>query len=197
MLLALLASAVAVAAQAAAPAAPSPSPLAAATDAAAKPPTIESLLQGGSPGQSTDTDEEPGAAATSGPVPYGELDGKAYDRALKGAAAAARAQAGPLDGGWTLADEDGRNIYRFQFVDRGAGMGLAEGAWRDLRGGLRLKGSGFVSQVAYEGQQLTLRFYETDASDEVVVAVKPSGEGAWTGELRRHGDATPITFRKD
>ena len=116
---------------------------------------------------------------------------------MRGAAAAARAAAGPLDGGWTLATADGHSLFRFQFLDRGLGLSLAEGAWRDLDGGERLQGSGFVDQVGYTGDQLMLRFHETQGPGDVVVTVKPNGAAPWTGQLYRHGAVTPVTFRRD
>ena len=186
MLLPLLVSAVVAAAPpqgAVGPAAP-PAPA----------PSIDSLLQ--PPGDQS-TDEDAGSARTQGPVPYGELNGKAYDDALKGAAAAARAAAGPLDGGWILADVDGRRLYRFQLQGRGYGSTEAEGAWRDLDGGPRLKGSGFVDQVGYAADQLTLSFHENGDPDAVVVTVKPVSSGGWSGLLRRRGEITQVIFRRD
>ena len=73
----------------------------------------------------------------------------------------------------------------------------AEGAWRDLDGGPRLKGSGFVDQVGYAGDQLTLRFYENGDPDAVVITVKPTSTGGWSGLLRRHGEITQVIFRRD
>ena len=159
------------------------------------PPSIDSLLK--PPGADQSTDEDAGAARPQGPVPYSELDGKAYDSALKNAAAAARAAAGPLDGGWTLADADGHRMYRFQFLDRGYGFSQAEGAWRDLDGGPRRQGSGFVDQVNYAKDELILRFYETGVADEVLITVKPSPAGAWEGQLLRHGAFTQVVFKRD
>ncbi len=196
MLLPLFASAVVAASPqgAASAAAPVIAPPAAAPGPA---PSIDSLLQPQTGFATTDTDEDPGSPAPPGPVPYSQLDGKAYDDALRGAAIAARAAAGPLDGGWTLAGADGRRLYRFQFQGHGYGLIEAEGAWRDLEGGPRLKGSGFVEQVGYTGDQLTLRFYETGATDEVLVTMKPGANGVWTGELRRHGAVVQVSFRRD
>ena len=203
MLLLLIASAVVATAPISAPAGaapvpvPTPPAMSAPAVPAGPPPSIDSILRDGS-NQTTDTDEDGAAAPPQGPVPYSQLNGKAYDDALRGAATAARAAAGPLDGGWTLATTDGHGLYRFQFIDRGQGLGLAEGAWRDLDGGAGLLGSGFVEQVGYSGDQLMLRFHETPAENEVVVVtVKPAGAAAWTGQLYRHGAMTPVTFRRD
>jgi len=177
---------------------PSPPPPAATapvvTPATPSPPSIESLLKPG-PDQTT---EEPDAAPppAQGPIPYSQVDGKAYEDAIRNAAAEGRSMAGALDGGWTLAGTDGQRLYRFQFVGHG-GLEQADGAWRDLNGGARLAGSGFIDQVTFAGDRLMLRFYESGPADEVVVTVKSAGAAPWTGELRRHGAAVPVTFKKD
>ena len=178
--------------------APPPTTLAAPAPAPpTRPPSIDSLLKSQGANQTTDTDEDAGSARPQGPVPYSELDGKAYDSALRSSAAAARAAAGPLDGGWTLADADGRRMYRFQFMDRGYGYSLAEGAWRDLDGGPRLQGSGFVDQVNFSKDELILRFHEADSSDEVLITVKPARTGTWEGLLLRRGSFTQVVFKRD
>lgn len=206
MLLQLLASAVVAASSAPdlapppavpAAAATAPAPADASPPPAAPAPSIDSLLKRQNADQSSDAEDDAGAAQPRGPVPYSELDGKAYDSALANAASAARANAGPLDGGWTLATADGHRMYRFQFLDHGYGYSQAEGAWRDLDGGPRLQGSGFVDQVNYSAAQLTLRFHETDAGDEVLITVKPSRSGTWEGQLLRHGSWTQVTLRRD
>jgi len=189
MLLPMIASAVLNAA--------TPSPPRPPAGAPANTPSIDSLLQPPGDG-STDTDEEPGAPPPQqGPIPYGEIDGKAYDQALKGAAGASRAAAGPLDGGWILASADGHRMYRFQFLDHGYGFSQAEGAWRDLDGGRRLQGSGFVDQIAYASDRLVLRFHEAGSGDEVLVTVKPAGAGTWSGQLLRGGAFTQVFLRRD
>jgi hypothetical protein len=210
MLLQLLASAVVAASSAPDPASPPASPAGSATTPAPAPssspqpfapasqtPSIDSLLKRQNAEQSTDTEDDSGASQPQGPIPYSQFDAKAYDSALANAAAAARASAGPLDGGWTVAATDGHRMYRLQFLDHGYGYSQAEGAWRDLDGGPRLKGSGFVDQVNYSTDQLTLRFHESDPGDEVLITVKPSRSGAWEGQLLRHGAWTQVTFRRD
>ena len=174
---------------------PSPSP--APPVPTPSPPSIDSLLKPQGGPQGADTDEDAGSARPQGPVPYSELDGQAYDSSLRNTAAAARAAAGPLDGGWTLADIDGHRMYRFQFLDRGYGLSQAEGAWRDLDAGPRLRGSGFIDQVNYAKDQLILRFYETGVADEVLITVKPSGAGTWQGQLVRDGAFTDVVFKRD
>ena len=99
-----------------------------------------------------------------------------------------------LGGAWTVTGRDGQEIYRFRFADRGFGLALAEGAWRDLRAP-RGGDSGFVSSVAYDGDRLMLRFNESGADDLVVLNLRQNPDGAWTGELWRAGAVTPVTFR--
>ena len=177
--------------------APAPTPAPQPATPSAQPPSIDSLLKSQGANQTTDTEEDAGSARPQGPVPYSELDGKAYDSALRSSAAAARAAAVQRTGGWTLADADGRRMYRFQFMDRGYVYCLAEGAWRDLDGGPRLQGSGFVDQVNYTKDELILRFHEVDSSDEVLITVKPARTGTWEGLLLRRGSFTQVVFKRD
>jgi hypothetical protein len=174
--------------------APAPSAAPGSPPPARTPASIDSLLK--SQDLSTDEDSAPSGAAP-GPVPYSEVDARAYDTALKNAAAAARSASGPLDGGWVLASSDGHRMYRFQFQDRGYGLSQAEGAWRDLDGGARLKGSGFINQINFANDGLILRFYEGGADDEVIVTVKAAKTGGWSGQLLRHGAFTQVVFTRD
>ena len=136
------------------------------------------------------------AAPAQSPVPYSQLDSKAYDDALRGGAVEGRAQAGALDGGWTLSASDGQRLYRFQFVGHGA-LEPADGAWRDLAGGPGLKGSGFVDLVSLTGDKLLVRFFEESAGGQVELSVKPGGTGPWSGELKRGTTVTQVSLKKD
>jgi hypothetical protein len=133
----------------------------------------------------------------TGPVPYSDADAKAYSDAVRAAARAAEALQGPLDGGWTLSDARGRPLYSFRMVDQGQGMGLAQGAWRDLAAGEGPFTSGFVDSVGYDGGKLMLRFYESGPDDLVVLTLTPSSAGVWPGELWRHGAVTKVSFKRD
>lgn len=121
---------------------------------------------------------------------------KVYEDSLKAAIQSAEAEQGPLDGGWMLAGGGGQPLYRFEFADRGVGLGLAEGSWRDLRVIPAALGSGFITSIAADGTRLMLRFYEADANDLVVVTVRPAG-AAWTGELWRKGAVTAVTLLRE
>ena len=180
-------------------------PPASPPQAHAPPPSIDSILQGLGPDQSTDAPDEaapgplPGVPVTpppSGPVPYSQADVRAYDQAIRAAAQTSEGRQGPLDGGWTVSSRDGLELYRFRFSDKGFGLTLAEGAWRDLRAA-RVGGSGFVSSVGYDGEKLMFRFYEAGPDDLVVVTVRQSSAGQWTGELWRGGAVTLVTFKRN
>ena len=188
-----------------APVATAPTASAPATPA----PTIDSILQGAasapSPGPvaappSASPSATPGITSAPAPPPThppmtAAAMSDAYDSALKGAAQSAQSSQGPLDGGWTVVGRDGEKLYRLQFADRGLGLGLAEGAWRDLKTNARLMTSGFIANVAYDGVQLTLKFFQADANDQVVVTLKPAS-GGWSGQLVRRGVATAVVLRR-
>ncbi len=192
-------SPVATAPGAPAPVAPSPAPS----------PSIDSILQGvatppppaANPATVTVPNAAPAAPPAAAPAPTVPMMSPAamaaaYDSALRGAAQSAQLVQGPLDGGWTVFGRDGERLYRLQIADRGLGLGLAEGAWRDLKTNARLLSSGFIANVAYDGAQLTMKFYQSDANDLVVMTVRPMG-GAWSGQLMRRGVATAVTFRRN
>ena len=197
------------AAQAAGDGAVTTAPAASAQGTAAPttPPTIDSILQGAaaapSPGPAGPPPTmTPGFASPTAPaVPVAPPPmtaaamSDAYDAAIKGAARSAQTAQGALDGGWTVIGRDGEKLYRLQFADRGLGLGLAEGAWRDLKSNARLMTSGFIANVAYDGVQLTLKFFQADPNDQVVVTLKPA-LGGWSGQLVRRGVATAVTLRR-
>ncbi len=178
-------------------------------------PTIDSILQGAettapasapSPAPSPAQSTSPGPAApavsppaSTAPPQVSSMSqaamSQAYDSAIRGAAQSAQQTQGPLDGGWTVQSREGEKLYRLQFVDRGLGLGLAEGAWRDLKANARLQTSGFIANVVYDGAQLTLKFVQSDPTDTVLVTLKPSGSG-WSGQLVRRGVATAIILRR-
>lgn len=192
---------------AAAVAAAEPTPAPAPAEAAA---SIDSILQKLEKPAAADADEQgeeappappqpqPELRTTPGGTPYADLDARAYADAILASARTAQSMQGPLDGGWSLSSEEGRRIYSFRFSDRGQGMSLAEGAWRDLQqgAGAGVAASGFISSVGYDGEKLMLRFYEAGPEDLVVLTVKPANDGAWRGELWRKGAITKVLFAK-
>ena len=171
---------------------------------AAPEPTIDSILDGLDQGPATTDDEDeapppaPPAAQPFGvrPPPQPRQTTEQYDETIRARARASQGLLGPMDGGWTLSSPDGQPLYRFQFVDRGIGLSLAEAAWRDLRGSSGAAGSGVVALLSYDGAQLMLRFYQADAQDLVVVSLKPAGDG-WSGEMWRRGATEQVVLKRD
>ena len=178
---------------------PAPAIQAPATPPSAPAASIDSILtgargqkQGQGQSQSGEEDDQPGAPAApvpapaptaptapGNPAPYTDLDAKAYAEAILAAAKQAQAMQGPLDGGWSLTGPDGRRMYSFRMVDQGQGMGVAQGAWRDMQAGEGPATSGFVASVGYDGDKLMLRFYEAGPDDLIVLTVKPSSAKNW------------------
>jgi hypothetical protein len=113
----------------------------------------------------------------------------AYASRLRASYASAQGFQGPLDGGWTLAGEDGAPLYGLKVVDRGDGV--IEGAWRDLRRTGALAGSGFIEAVRREGGALTLTF------GPAVATFTGGYDGVWSGQLTDGGRARAVTLRKD
>ena len=145
------------------------------------------------------TAPSPVAAPAPAPASLSQIaadQARAYEASLRSAIQSAQSAQGPLDGGWLLVDGSGQRLYRFEFSDRGVGLGLAEGAWRDLRVAGAAQGSGFITSIATDGSKLMLRFYELGASDLAVVTVSTSGP-EWTGELWYRGAVTPVSLRRD
>lgn len=191
-----------------APATQAPAPAANQSAPTTPAPSIDSILK--DQRQSGEDDEQSAApnalvpapapiapAVPGGPAPYSDLDSKAYGEAILAAARAAQALQGPLDGGWSLTDSRGRRMYSFRMVDQGQGMGLAQGAWRDLQAGEGPATSGFVASVGYDGDKLMLRFYEAGPDDLIVLTVKPSSGKDWPGEFWHNGAVAKVTFSRE
>ena len=167
---------------------PAPAP-AVTTDQDEDVPTPTAPITGQTPAPSA-----PAAAPPPIPPPA-MLSGPGYDAAVRATSQSAQSMQGPIDGGWMLTGPGNERLYRFQFVDHGPDLDLAEGAWRDLKSASRTTGSGFIATVASDGARLMLRFYETDANDLAVVTVKPDGQN-WAGELWYRGVVTRVTLAR-
>ncbi len=141
------------------------------------------------------TGQTPAPSAPAAAPPPAMLSGPGYDAAVRATSQSAQSMQGPIDGGWMLTGPGNERLYRFQFVDHGPDLDLAEGAWRDLKSVSRTTGSGFIATVASDGARLMLRFYETDANDLAVVTVKPDGQN-WAGELWYRGVVTRVTLAR-
>lgn len=148
----------------------------------------------GEPEEPDTAAETPQAASRTAPairppsLPSG-LSSQAYDQRLRASSASAQGYQGPLDGGWTLSAADG-DLYVLQLVDKGRG-GL-EGAWRDLRKGGGLSGSGFIDDARRSGGDITLRFDGGQAT-----AVLHGGvDGRWTGQLTEAGQTRAVSLKR-
>ena len=106
--------------------------------------------------------------------------------------AAAESFQGPLDGGWTLAEDRAGDRFAFQIVDR---RDRLEAAWRDLRAKDALTTSGLVDDIQRSGGALTLRFMDGRGAP-VSLTLKQASDDRWRGELTRGEDHQPVTLRR-
>ena len=118
---------------------------------------------------------------------------QAYDTTVRNGAALAQSRQGPLDGGWTLLGPDGLPLLSLELADRGEGL---EGVWRDVGAGPGVRRWGFVAPGAPEGGRMTLRLFGSGASAATAVALEPSTDGSWRGEITRDGTTTAVRLRR-
>lgn len=111
----------------------------------------------------------------------------AYDSRIRASMASAQGFQGPLDGGWTLATDEG-DRYAFQLVDRSSGV--LEGAWRDVRRPGALTASGLVDRIERTGGDVILSFGGRTAT------LRPAPDGRWTGELDEGGTRRSVSLRR-
>ena len=117
---------------------------------------------------------------------------QAYDSRIRQSFAAAESYQGPLDGGWTLAEERTGDRYRFQIVER---RDRLEAVWRDLRAKDALTTSGLVDQIERTGATLTLSFLDGRGAS-VRLSLQPAGDDRWRGELALGDQRVPVTLRR-
>jgi hypothetical protein len=101
----------------------------------------------------------------------------AYEQGVASAEIRADQIAGPLDGRWRVADEQGRVLFGLVLAD--PATGLTEGGWRGA------SGSG---AAAFDGQALSLE-------NLGAMTLEPAGEG-WRGTLRAGGRTRPVTLTR-
>jgi hypothetical protein len=116
----------------------------------------------------------------------------AYDDRIRQSFAAAESYQGPLDGGWTLAEDRGGDRFRFQIVER---RDRLEAAWRDLRSKDALTTSGLVDDIERSGAGLVLRFQDGRGAS-VRLTLQPAGEDRWKGQLAQGDQSLPVTLRR-
>jgi hypothetical protein len=119
-----------------------------------------------------------------------------YEARLRSSYNAAQGMQGPLDGRWTLVGPGGQALYSLQLVDSGLGAGL-EGAWGDPRRKGAVDGSGFLDDIQRSGADLFLRFAPKPGAELTVVALRPTPDGRWTGEIYEKGDRKLVTLRRE
>ncbi len=110
-----------------------------------------------------------------------------YDSRIRASFAAAEGFQGPLDGGWTLAADDGQGLYALQLVDK---RDRLEGVWRDLRRKGAIDASGMVDDIQRQGSDLTVRFAAT------VATLHGGADGAWSGDLAEGGKRWKVTLKR-
>ncbi len=105
-------------------------------------------------------------------------------------AAAAQRLAGPLDGAWILADDEGRPLFVLQITDPPQAVGPLAGAWRSA-GSSQM---GPITSMSRSGGVVRLMFAPPEVG-EIQVRLTPSGDG-WRGVLRREGRDCRVALRR-
>jgi hypothetical protein len=116
----------------------------------------------------------------------------AYDTRIRSSFAAAESYQGPLDGGWTLAEDRSGDRFRFQIVER---RDRLEAVWRDLRAKDALTTSGLVEQIQRAGGGLILSFLDGRGAS-IRLTLSPAGDDRWRGELLQGDQKLPVTLRR-
>jgi len=138
--------------------------------------------------------DHPTAVEDASHTPDGPPDGRdlAYDTRIRSSFAAAESYQGPLDGGWTLAEDRGGDRFKFQIVER---RDRLEAAWRDLRAKDALTTSGLVDAIQRSGSGLTLSFLD-GRGGAIRLTLAPTGDDHWRGELLQGDQKLPVTLRR-
>jgi hypothetical protein len=152
--------------------------------AAPGPMSIEDILN-----QSTDL--EPSEAPPPPAADVG-LTAEQLDLRIRGASAAAQGLQGPMDGTWSLQSDDGAGLYTFLFVDQPGPAATLEGAWRDLRRGEGLSGTGLIANLQRTGGLLQASFYPKGGVETAAISLIQNSDGAWSGQLVQGGITTPV-----
>lgn len=105
----------------------------------------------------------------------------AYEQRVLGVFQYAQGKQGALDGRWRVA-ADGVDVYVLQFSDPGAGESRIEGAWRNVRQAGNLSASGFVDQVSRDGDEVVIRFTDTNRRS-AEIRLRNTAGNAWLGRI--------------
>jgi hypothetical protein len=171
----------------------------AAPRSTASPLTLDDILEKAAEAESAAEPSEE-EAETNGlptaPIPYNNMmTADDLDRRIRGASAAAQTLQGPLDGRWSLAGDDGAQLYAFLFVDNG--RGALEGAWRDVTRGAGLTATGVMDDVSRDGGELTASFHPRSGQPTVAVSLSQMPDGSWTGDLSQGGSRRGVRLLRD
>jgi hypothetical protein len=136
----------------------------------------------------------PVAIEETGRTPDGPAGARdlTYDARIRSSFAAAESYQGPLDGGWTLGEDGRGDRFRFQIVER---RDRLEAVWRDLRAKDALTTTGLVDQIQRAGAGVTLSFQDGRGAT-VRLALQPSGDDRWRGELTQGDQRQSVTLRR-
>lgn len=167
--------------------------------AAASPLTLDDILEQAAQAEARAEPSEEEAETSNlpaAPIPYNNLlSADDLDRRIRGTSAAAQTLQGPLDGRWSLADQDGAEIYTLLFVDNG--RGALEGAWRDVTRGAGLTATGVIDNLSRDGAALNASFYPRTGQATVSLNLLQLPDGTWTGDLDQGGARRGVRLRRD
>lgn len=105
-----------------------------------------------------------------------------YESGVRGAFESAQVRMGRLDGEWSVAGADGAPLIQLLLNDPGAGE--IDGAWRDLRAGPGMFGSGLLLSVAREGATVVIRYAPREGEPACELRLRPGADGRFVGALR-------------
>ena len=171
----------------------------AAPPPAASPLTLDDILEQAAQAEAqAELSEE--EAETNGlpaaPIPYNALpSADDLDRRIRGTSAAAQSLQGPLDGRWSLADQDGAPLYTLLFVDNG--RGALEGAWRDVTRGAGLTATGVIDTLSRDGAALNATFQPRTGQSTVSLNLSQRPDGSWSGDLDQGGARRGVRLLRD
>lgn len=120
---------------------------------------------------------------------------EAYDLRVKGSIVAAQGLQGPLDGGWSIVGPGGAALYHLQIVDPVGGYSALEGAWRDVRRVGAVGSTGLIDFVDRSTGDFLTRFSPRPGQLSTL-ALRPLGDGTWSGRLNENGVETAVTARR-
>lgn len=160
--------------------------------------TLDDILDAAQAEAEAETSED--VAETSGlpaaPIPYSDLATiDDLDMRIRGTSAAAQSLQGPLDGRWSLADQDGSQLYTLLFVDNG--RGAIEGAWRDVTRGAGLTATGIIDNLNRSGGALNASFQPRTGQPAVSLNLSQRADGGWIGDLDQGGTRREVRLMRD